>query len=76
MKKGSIRIGTENLVDRTNLLKLNAFDLLFDRYHEFVHIPDYYPWLLVNGSWTGALGQLMNDNRGWIGIYPNILLGP
>ncbi len=63
MKNNLIRIGTADFVNKSALLKINAFDLLFNGFYEFVYLPDYYPWLLVNGTWTGALGHLMDDNR-------------
>ncbi len=62
-----IRIGSENFVNRSELNAFGAFDLLFGGFHEFVYVVDFEPWLLVNGSWTGVLGHLMNDNRMWIG---------
>ena len=62
LNKGSIRIGTQNFANVSILSKLNAFDLMFTGRHEFVYIPDYMPWLHMNGTWTGALGHLMNDN--------------
>jgi hypothetical protein len=39
-----------------------------------VYISDFDPWQRVNGTWRGALGQLLNDMK-WIerivnrGIY-------
>jgi hypothetical protein len=63
MKTEQIRVGVEHAVNRSELNKFLAFDLLYGGYHQFVHVPNYNPWLLVNGSWTGALGHLMNDNR-------------
>jgi hypothetical protein len=62
-----IRIGTGSFVNETELNKDYAFDLLFGGFHEFVYIPDYWQWQLVNGTWAGALGHLMNDTQMWIG---------
>ncbi len=65
MEKQLMRVGTDiNNVE--TYLKLRVRDklhLLFGARHEFVYLPDYDPWQLVNGTWTGALGHLMNDNR-------------
>ncbi len=61
MQKPLILIGTDVFVNKSELNKFAAFDLLFGGIHEFVHVPNYSQWLLVNGSWTGALGHVMND---------------
>ncbi len=61
MKRQLIRIGTEKLVNISELNKFNAFDLLYGDFHELVYVPDYYPWQHANGTWTGAMDALMND---------------
>jgi hypothetical protein len=67
MKKEHIRIGTNNFTNASELDKLLAFNLLYGNIYEFIYTPDFYPWMFVNGSWTGALGYLMNDNQmDWI----------
>jgi hypothetical protein len=58
MHKELIRIGTENLVNRSELYKSAAFDLLFGGNYEFVYLPDYNQ--LMNET-TGAMAHLMND---------------
>jgi hypothetical protein len=61
MKRQLIRIGTEKFANISKLNKYNAFDLLFGHFHELVYVPEYFPWQHVNGTWTGAIGDLMND---------------
>jgi hypothetical protein len=61
IKKPLIRIGTPNFVNESKLNVDDRFDLLFGGFNEFVYISSYLPWQLVNGTWTGALGYLMND---------------
>jgi hypothetical protein len=56
MAKQFIRVGNDKLNVRTRL------NLLFGARHEFVYLSDFLPWQRVNGTWTGALGHLMNDN--------------
>jgi hypothetical protein len=64
MKNDVIRIGSDTFVNKTELDKNVAFNLLF-RNHEFIYIHNYFPWKLVNESWTGALGHI-NDIQ-WVG---------
>jgi hypothetical protein len=59
MKKDRMRVGTYTLANLTAMDKV--YDLLFGSVYDLVHIPDFYPWQLVNGTWTGVLGHLMND---------------
>jgi ABC-type amino acid transport substrate-binding protein len=66
--KSLIRVGTLNFVNESELDVADRFDLLFGGYHEFVYIPDNDPWQLVNGTWTGALGYLMNESIDTINI--------
>ncbi len=61
MGKELIRIGSSKFVNQSTLDKADAFDFLFRGIYEFVYLPDYYPWLLVNGTWTGGFGHLIND---------------
>ncbi len=63
MNKDRIRIGSLDMVNKSTLDEYDAFDLIFGGFEEFVYVPDYYPWELVNGTWTGAFGHLMNDIR-------------
>jgi hypothetical protein len=58
MEKLLMRVGTE-----TKLNPRDEINPLFGASYEFVHLADYWPWQLVNGTWTGALGHLMDDNR-------------
>jgi hypothetical protein len=61
MEKELIRIGTNKFVNKSTLDTADAFDLIFRGIYEFVYLPDYDPWLLVNGTWTGGFGHLIND---------------
>jgi hypothetical protein len=63
MDKQLLRVGTENLIIKSQLKARSEFSLLLGARHEFVYLPDYYPWLSVNGTWKGAFGHLINDNR-------------
>ncbi len=63
MEKQFMRVGTDDLETKSKLNARDGYDLLFGARHEFVYLPDYWPWQRVNGTWTGALGHLMNDNR-------------
>jgi hypothetical protein len=68
MQKQLVRIGTERHVNESKLNEFYAFDLIYGGFYEFVYIPDYYPWKLLNGTWTGALGHLINGTAqmgGW-----------
>jgi hypothetical protein len=61
MKSKSFRIGASKFVNESQLNTADAYDLLFDKIHEFVYYPDgAAPWQLINGTWTGALGHLIN----------------
>lgn len=59
--KELIRIGSDNFVNESELENFHGFNLLFDGIYEFVHIPDDISWNLVNGTWQGAFGRLMDD---------------
>ncbi len=59
MKKERLRVGTYTYVNETVTEKV--YDLLFGSAYELVYVPDFYPWEVVNGTWTGVLGYLMND---------------
>jgi hypothetical protein len=62
MEKQLIRVGTNKLIIKSQLNPRDGFDLLFGAHHEFVPLTDFNPWQLVNGTWTGAFGHVMNDN--------------
>jgi len=59
MQRELIRIGSPLLANESKWRA--GFDALFDGYHEFVYIADYFPWQRVNGTWAGALGHILND---------------
>lgn len=61
IQKELIRIGTNRFVNESKLDEYNVFNLIFGNYYEFVYVPEHDPYQLVNGTWTGALGYLMND---------------
>ncbi len=63
MEKQLMRVGTDELIIKSQLNARDGFNLLFGAYYEFVYLPDYYPWQRVNVTWTGALSHLMNGNR-------------
>jgi hypothetical protein len=63
MEKQSMRVGTDKLIIKSQLNPRDEFNLLFGARYEFVYLPDYWPWQRVNGTWTGAAGHLINDNR-------------
>jgi len=63
MQRELIRIGSPLLANETKLRATTGFDALFDGHHEFVYIADYVPWEHVNGTWTGALGHILNGTR-------------
>jgi hypothetical protein len=63
MTSDRFRIGSPVFVNESHLHKSAGFDALFDRYHEFVYIPDFFPWQRVNGTWKGALGHLLEDEK-------------
>jgi hypothetical protein len=62
MEKKFMRIGTEKVFIKSELNPRDGFNLLLGARHEFVYLADFYPWQRVNGTWTGALGHLLNDN--------------
>ena len=62
MEKQSMRVGTDILITKSQLDPRDGFYLLYGARYEFVYLPDYLPWQHVNGTWTGALGHLMDDN--------------
>jgi hypothetical protein len=62
MEKQLMRVGTD-LKIRSKLNPRDGINLLFGARHKFVYLADYDPWQLVNGTWRGALGHLMNDNN-------------
>jgi hypothetical protein len=63
MEKQFIRVGTNNLNIKSQLNTRDEINLWFGARHEFVYLAEYSPWLNVNGTWTGALGHLMNGIR-------------
>lgn len=63
MRNEFIRVGTRKFVNESSLDELDALDLLLSGFHEFVYIPDYSPYLRVNGTWTGVFGHIMNDTQ-------------
>ena len=74
MKKPPLRVGTEFFVNQSELSTIDVYDLIFGGYHEFVYLPDFYPLQLVNGSWQGALGHLLNGNHmNWIYTLTRLL---
>lgn len=67
MPRERLRIGTPTFVNETELRKTAGFDVLFDKYYEFVYIPDFTPWQpTTNGTWQGAPGHIQRDNWKWI----------
>ncbi len=58
-----MRVGTYDLEIKSKLNPRNGLNLLFGARHEFVYLADFWPWQRVNGTWTGALGHLLDDNR-------------
>ena len=58
--KELIRIGTNVFVNESILNEYNEFELIFGDNYEFVYVPNHDPYQLVNGTWNGALGYLMN----------------
>jgi hypothetical protein len=63
MEKQLLRVGTEKLIIKSQLNARDKYNLLFGARHEFVNLVDYWPWKREDGTWEGALGHLMNDNR-------------
>ena len=63
MLRERIRIGSPFYVNESKLEPVDGFDVLFDKYHEFVYIPDFEPRQLVNGTWRGALRYLINGMK-------------
>jgi hypothetical protein len=63
MDKQLIRVGTDHLMIKSHLNPRDGFDLLFGARYKFVYLVDYRPLHNVNGTWMGAFGQLINDNR-------------
>jgi hypothetical protein len=61
MKIESIRVGDIVFDNKTKLNSYDGLDFIFGGFQKFVHILDFYPWDLVNGTWTGAFGYMMND---------------
>jgi hypothetical protein len=62
MEKQLIRVGIDYNISEAVSSNFYALDAVFGGDHELVNIPDFYPYKLVNGTWTGALGHLMNGN--------------
>jgi hypothetical protein len=59
-----MRVGTEKFKTIQKLDARDGHNLLFGARYKFVYLTDYNdPWQLMNGTWKGALGHLMNDNR-------------
>jgi uncharacterized protein with NRDE domain len=63
MEKQLMRVGTEYLNIKSKMNQRDGFNLLLGARHEFVYLTDYYPLQRVNGTWTGALSHLINDNH-------------
>jgi len=60
-------MGTGNFANQSHLDKRLMLDLLFANVkYEFVQVPTSEPGALVNGTWTGLLGHIMNDKHTWI----------
>ncbi len=59
MENKLLRVGT----DKSQLNARDASILPFGARHEFVYLRDFWPWHYVNGTWTGAPGHLLHDNR-------------
>ena len=52
-----LRVGSYTFANESQLS--GSFKiLLFGFEIEFVHLPDYYPWMSPNGQWAGALAHL------------------
>ena len=58
-----LRVGTDKLMNKSQLNARDESNLRFGAHHKFVYLPDSNLWQHVNGTWTGALGHLINDNR-------------
>ncbi len=54
-----LRVGTDTPVNESELYKFDALDIVFSQFYEFVYLPDYNPYELVNGTWMGSLGHLL-----------------
>ncbi len=55
-------IGSPSFANESKLRSSDGFDALFNsRNSEFVYLPDFEPWLRVNGTWQGALGHILDD---------------
>ncbi len=63
MEKQLMRVGTYDLETKSKLNARSISSLLLGARHEFVYLLDFDPWQRVNGTWMGALGHLLNDNR-------------
>jgi hypothetical protein len=61
MPRELFRIGSPLLANESVLRTTAGFEMLFGGYHEFVYIPDFDPWLQVNGTWKGALAHILSD---------------
>jgi hypothetical protein len=58
-----MRVGTDKLNIKSQLNARDGFSLLFGARQKFVYLTTYDPWQCENGTWMGALGHLINDNR-------------
>ncbi len=65
MEKQLMRVGINVPVlnIKSQLDPRDVLNLLFGARHEFVYLPDFWPFQYMNGSGMGALGHLLNDNR-------------
>ncbi len=63
MEEQMMRVGTYDLETKSKLNPRDGFNLMLGAHHEFVYLPDFWPWQRVNGTWTGGLGYLLNDYR-------------
>ncbi len=63
MEKQFLRVGTGDLKTKSKFNPRDGLNLLFGARHKFVYLADDLSWQHVNGTWMGALGHLMNDNR-------------
>ncbi len=63
MPRETFCIGSPLLANESKLVRTTGFDAIFNKNYEFVYISDFDPWQRVNGTWRGALGHLLNDNK-------------
>ena len=63
METQYMRVATNKLITKSQFNLPDRLKLLFGARHEFVYQADYLPLQLVNATWKGALGHLINDNK-------------